>query len=59
MFFVDMADLMACYRGLESKTGGVCTMLTASEDRGTGQRGERSCLVPHFASFPQALKYTL
>lgn len=58
MLFVDMADLITGYSDLENKTGVFCTMLTASEDTGTGQRGGRSWPALQFIkSFLQTLKY--
>lgn len=48
MLFVDMGDLITGYSDLENKTGAFCTMLTANEDTGTGQRGKRSWPVLQF-----------
>lgn len=55
MLLVDMADSITGYSDLENKTGAFCTILTASEDTGTGQRGERSWPVLQFVEVSSKL----
>lgn len=40
MFSVDMADLIACYRGLESKTGGFAPCLLTVKTEAQGKEGK-------------------
>lgn len=49
MLFVDTEHSITGCGDLENKAGAFCTTLTAREDTGTGQRGERSWPVLQLA----------